>query len=108
MGFNNKRSKFKEGDKVEVVRYGHLYWSYEKEPIKHIDYDPVVKCYLYDMSPELVGQKGVVTEVTKTQGKYQYSLSGLSKSSWYDEKQLKAVLPAPKSEKLRRCNPRKK
>lgn len=104
----SKRAIFKIGDQVQVIRYGHLYWSYEEAPGKQIGVDPESKVKIYDMSPELVGQKGIVTEVIKTQGKYQYSLSGLSKSSWYNEKQLKAVLSAPKSERLRRSNPRKK
>lgn len=45
-----------------------------------------------DMSPELVGQEGVVSQVTISQGRLQYAVDGISgKHAWYDDKQLELV-----------------
>jgi hypothetical protein len=96
------KSKFNSGDKVRVIKYGHPYWSYEQEPAsaKVISYDKDNHRGVYDMSPELVGKEGIISEVTKTQGVYQYSISGIpGKSAWYFEEQLELiyhVLPAQK------------
>jgi hypothetical protein len=50
------------------------------------------------MAPELVGQKGIICEVSLTQGKYHYAINGIiDKHAWYDEKQLKKVLSSPKT-----------
>jgi|WetSurSiteA1Bulk_404760.scaffolds.fasta_scaffold16732_4 hypothetical protein len=88
-----KKAKFKVGDEVRIIKYGSLIWSYEKEMYKKYktgDEDPG-KPIWYDINPELVGQKGIVTKVNKTQGEYFYILKGPVKCAWYNEDQLKAV-----------------
>ena len=80
-------SKFKIGDKVRIIGYGHLFWSYDKPSDKIPTW--------YDMSPELVGQIGIIANITNTQGIPKYALKGPNKYAWYDEKQLEKVLPAP-------------
>ena len=88
-------SKFKTGDKVRVIKYGHPYWSWQKMPgMKMLSKDK--SPYWYDKSPELVGQEGVIDKVTKTQGNYKYSINGIKgKYAWYDEDQLEKVLSTP-------------
>jgi len=44
--------------------------------------------YIADMSPELVGQVGIVTEAHTTQGIDNYSLKGPAKTAWYHNPQL--------------------
>lgn len=88
-------SKFKVGDKVRVIRYGHPFWSWQKIPGAKLlskDKSP----YWYDMSPDLVGKEGTICKVTSTQGDIQYAINGISgKYAWYDEEQLEKVLSAP-------------
>jgi hypothetical protein len=94
----NNKAKFNVGDKVEVIKYGHLYWSREEEQSKPIAIDEKTGIKIYDMAPELVGQKGIICEVSLTQGKYHYAINGIiDKHAWYDEKQLKKVLSSPKT-----------
>tara|TARA_R110000796_G_scaffold59371_1_gene136821 strand:+ start:24918 stop:25145 length:228 start_codon:yes stop_codon:yes gene_type:complete len=69
--------KFKVGDKVEVIKYGHAIWSAADDVI--------------DIDPQLVGQQGVVVEAEICQNLKHYALDGLSKYAWYDEQQLKLV-----------------
>jgi uncharacterized protein YodC (DUF2158 family) len=83
-------SKFKVGDEVHIIKYGSLFWSYEKEsnsfPVISENKEKGYK--VYDSDPELVGQTGIVCKVTKTQGKFEYALEGPNKCAWYDEEQL--------------------
>tara|TARA_R110000822_G_scaffold67329_1_gene164009 strand:+ start:2191 stop:2778 length:588 start_codon:yes stop_codon:yes gene_type:complete len=45
-----------------------------------------------DINHSIVGQEGVVCEVTNTQGRLQYAVDGIKgKHAWYDEKQLELV-----------------
>jgi len=74
-------SKFNVGDKVRVVGYGHLIFGFENG-----------RKTTTDICADLVGKEGTVKEVTETQGKIKYALDGLSKTAWYDEKQLEKVL----------------
>ncbi len=90
---------FKEGDKVKIVNYGHLYWvskKYKHDSMPFLkDNSPIISenkdFYFYDMSPHLVGKDAIVVEVTVTQNIVQYGLkwkeTGLY-SSWYSENQL--------------------
>lgn len=80
-------SKFKVGDSVRIIKYGHLFWSYDNP-------ESVIPTW-YDMSPELIGQIGIVVKATRTQGICHYALKGPSKYAWYNEEQLEKVLPAP-------------
>lgn len=42
-----------------------------------------------DMSPELVGQEGIICEVSNTQGRLQYAVDGIKgKHAWYNRGQL--------------------
>ena len=69
------------GDKVKIVKYGHPYWVNK-------DGDIIVK----DMSPELIGQKGLVDEVTITQGIPMYAIDGIKgKHAWYNEDQMELI-----------------
>lgn len=90
-------NKYKIGDKVTIVNYGHLMWINTKlmqtdyyEKMTALKEDGYFKWY--DMQPELVGKKGVVNKVTNTQNKPKYGLSGIAgKSAWYDEEQLELI-----------------
>lgn len=102
-------SKFKEKDKVKIIKYGHTAWVHKSEWQKYLDagftFDQKPKhllgeyptetddiIYWYDTMPELVGKEGVVDEVSLVQGKYEYSLTNISgKLAWYDEGQLELV-----------------
>lgn len=92
--------KFKEGDTVKVVHYGHLVW----ENVAHdgprlFTESPSVKKHLrdgdiqwWDISPQLVGQTGRVSLVGMCQDIPLYALSGIpGKSAWYNEGQLELV-----------------
>lgn len=117
-------TKFKVGDRVRIVNYGHplLYgksgyqamreWlvdnpgpdMYEvifgleyKKPVPlltHPVYRPkyiiseTETYYTVDMSPELIGQTGIITEAHTTQGIDNYSLHGPDKTAWYHNSQL--------------------
>lgn len=88
-------NKFKIGDQVRVIKYGHPFWENKKAddeplnfPIIYEDGDLVVK----DMYPEIVGKEGVVYQITLTQGKWKYGVTGIrGKSAWYDEQQLEKL-----------------
>ena len=48
------------------------------------------------MSPKLVGQSGLIDNVTMTQGKPQYSINGIEeKHAWYSEDQLELISKNP-------------
>lgn len=90
-----KKPKYKVGDRVKIIKYGHLFWLNksvtdisEETPVFFEDDDFL----WFDMSPELVGKIGYVSEVTITQEISQYALDGIkSKSAWYDEGQLRKL-----------------
>jgi len=95
-------NKFKVGDKVKVINYGHLIWqnktnqdlerqfhkehgfTYKELPVLSDD----GKTQWLDLSPELVGKEGVVDKISDSGD---YALNGLSKYAWYSEKQLELV-----------------
>lgn len=76
-------SKFNVNETVKVVNYGHLVWIHEKGVAIE-----------RDLLPELVGRIATIKEKLCTQGKWKYALNGLTKTAWYDEKQLEKILPA--------------
>lgn len=90
-------SKFNVGDKVRIVKYGSWMWVNKKE-VQPTDW-PLIgekeNVYIYDWNSELVGQEGIVTQVTKPQNLYQYSLHGPNTVAWYDEEQLELVEKGP-------------
>ena len=71
--------KFNIGDKVRIVDYGHLVWTRANDgEVKWID-----------ISPEIVGNTGVINERSNTGG---YSLDVDDfKSAWYSHEQLELV-----------------
>ena len=94
---------FEVGNKVEIVKYGSLIWTsksnwklmlengYTKleKPNNLLGEDEHV--YMYDMSPKLVGQQGIIIEAKRTQGKPQYAIKGPRKHAWYNHDQLKLI-----------------
>jgi hypothetical protein len=95
--------KYKVGDEVVIVGYGHRFWSYDPVPGCNFPvlYDNKEEGYkVYDMSPELVGQKGTIDDAHLTQGIPTYSVNGPTKHAWYDEQQLE-LLSAPKNQTVR-------
>ena len=83
------------GDKVKIVRYGHLIWESKTIPGARSEakaYWEDDKRAWIDMCPRMVGQKGTVFDKVKTQNGFQYSLAGVTgKSSWYHEEQLEKI-----------------
>ncbi len=83
-------TKFKVGDKVEIVNYGHLIWENKKMPLQRSKlpiYSEDEDTAWVDISPSLIGKKGVITECKKTQGIDNYSISEIG--AWYCNDQLK-------------------
>lgn len=94
--------KFKVGDKVKVVNYGHAIWRSKKAESFAIENEsrffgwnkPTViqddsDLQWIDIAPEIVGKKGVIETVEVVQGKPQYAIKGIAgKHSWYNESQL--------------------
>lgn len=69
------------GDKVRVITYGHLRYHFEDG-----------KYAVEDVSPELIGQEGIVVSKHEIQGIWSYALEGIKgKHAWYDERQLELV-----------------
>ena len=83
-----KVTKFKVGDQVEIL-IGDYLWS--RDPIDDL---PLIKkdddgMYLYDMSPEKVGEKDIITKAGITQGASEYELK--ENGAWYHDSQLKLI-----------------
>jgi hypothetical protein len=109
---------FKVGDKVRVINYGHpifykkegyyafqehchnqptfieLLMNWEHVPTPYVRTPPknVIweddECFTKDMSPELVGQEGVIDECYHGE----YSIHGIKgKHAWYNEDQLELI-----------------
>lgn len=77
--------ELKKRDRVKVVNYGHLIWKVIEGKIA---WD--------DLSPELVGREGIITDILITQGKSGYKLAldnhhPHEKVCWYSESQLEIV-----------------
>jgi len=88
-------TKFKVGDQVKIINYGHPIWAHNSEtmpisfPVIWVGDDTKV----YDMSPELIGQTGVIDKVNITQGKDGYSINGINgKLDWYNNDQLEFLI----------------
>ncbi len=99
---NKLETKFKIGDKVEIVNYGHLIFYAGNSGI---EYDilsrtcPVVAILdngtkAFDLNPKLIGEQGVIKEVDDSDETVtKYALDGLNKASWYNDDQLQLVSP---------------
>lgn len=83
--------KFKVGDKVRVIKYGHLIWQNKPEEVRlgFKVYEETDSLVWYDMRPEKIGKEGVVVNVSITQGIPKYSTDPLG--AWLDEEQLEKV-----------------
>lgn len=89
-----KNPKYKIGDKVKIVKYGHLIWEHKNAEIC-LSF-PVYKEFdnyrILDMKQHLIGQIGIIDTINIVQGMPQYALSGINgKHAWYNEKQLKLM-----------------
>lgn len=73
----------KVGDKVRVVKYGHILIMGEYEQSLGFPYK-------YDINPSIIGKEGVIVEIkTSKDLPTQYELSGIpEKVAWYNEDQL--------------------
>jgi len=92
-----KGAKFKIGQKVRVIKYGHPIWHNKTtQSLKEGLSFPVIKeddeMIWYDINSELVGKTGVIDGESKTQGVFHYSIKGIpGKHAWYDENQLEKI-----------------
>lgn len=83
---------YKAGNKVTIVNYGHLTWINKKLSTAKLSF-PLIgedeNFSWHDMSPEMVGQNGIVVEAKMTQGIPCYAIHfEKGRSAWYDEKQM--------------------
>ncbi len=86
------------GDKVKIVNYGSLLWENKKVDDPKLDlpvYKETENVIWKDMSAYLVGQEGIVAQVTNTQGRPKYCIDGLDKYAWYDEEQMELISKNP-------------
>ena len=88
-------AKFKKGDKVKVIKYGHLIWEHKSSEALVSAFPTVFEddTFRYlDMCPVEVGKTGTVTKISLVQGIYNYTLKGqVNKKAWYDEQQLELI-----------------
>lgn len=92
-----KEQKFKPGDRVRIVGYGHPIWQFVEG-----------KTTTMDMSPDLVGKEGVIKGSyadfiesgdhrfrggsRNEENQSQYHVEGIpEKCAWYDEQQLELI-----------------
>lgn len=70
------KQKFKKGDKVRIVQFGHLYWmskqvwhelqamdvEFGAKPLSKPSnlYKEVEDMYILDMNPDIVGKEGII------------------------------------------------
>lgn len=88
-------ARYKVGDRVRVVHYGHAIWEHKSEDISVSSF-PIIQqsdeWIVRDMSPEMIGREGIVKTVSLAQGKPSYALSEIKgKAAWYNEDQLELV-----------------
>ena len=84
-------NNLKVGDKVEIIKYGHILWINTNE--KFNANFPIIQqnstTIWYDSQKELVGQVGTITSIIISQGILRFSLDGIKgKHAWYDKEQL--------------------
>ena len=74
-----EESKFKIGDRVMIVKYGHPAYV-QNENMKKV---------MFDTAPNLVGKVGTIDQTKEVKGEYVYALEGIKeKYAWYDAEQL--------------------
>ena len=87
------------GDKVKIVNYGHPIWVNKKVEELKLSF-PLIRedenVRILDMSPDLIGQEGIVSEVSMTQGIPNYAIEGIKgKHAWYQEGQMEMINANP-------------
>src|SRR5690349_20339562 len=89
---SKSNTKFRLGDKVRVVNYGHLICS-TKEDMPTLNIISIEKGLVYyDMNHDLVGKIGIIDNAHQTQGIDRYSINGIpTKHAWYDNQQLELI-----------------
>ncbi len=82
-----RKPKYKEGDKVKIVHWGHPLHQLKSIKTSFPVIGPINDDYQWvDMSPEIVGKTGTIDGVTMTQGTPNYSIEGIpEKDAWYQE-----------------------
>ena len=81
-------AKFKVGDQVKIINYGHLMWGRYKKVDGEYKHSPET----WDMQPKIIGQIGVISQVKITQDTAGYVIDGIpNKSAWYEDGQLELV-----------------
>ena len=76
--------EYKNGDRVEIINYGHQVWR----TIEGSD-----KVAVYDLRPERVGKSATIVRGTLTQNRESYCLDidDVGEVSWFGLKQLKRI-----------------
>lgn len=96
----NYDPKFSIGDKVKIVKYGHvmkieqgeLHLSQHKEVPPVLLFDPpFTDIKYYDTRPDLVGKHATVINTTYGDQGWSYYLEGVTKTCWYSEDQLELI-----------------
>ena len=80
-------AKYKVGDQVEIINYGHKMWRNEKMVDGEII--QLKETEWFDMFPEKVGLVGIIIEAHETQNRDMYSLYGIG--AWYYNDNLKLI-----------------
>lgn len=84
--------KYKIGDNVTIINYGHLVWQNKKMYQSDSSFRTIREnedIRWIDMSPELVGKSGVINDVNNSQGNYKYSVKDVG--AWFNEEQLQFI-----------------
>lgn len=87
-------NKYKIGDKVRIVNYGHLIYESSKNenPLKFKTISDDGNIRIMDMLPEIVGKEGVIVDISETQGEVSYAIDGIvGKHAWYNEDQIELI-----------------
>lgn len=82
---------FKVGDKVEIVKYGHLIWE-SKQSEYPMNFPMIFEddnVRWLDIRPDLVGKAGIVNDELDGQ----YSVYDIG--AWFSEEQLKLIEVKP-------------
>lgn len=90
-------NKFNIGDKVRIIKYGHLMYINRLDAVFMEVYkdkedlskdNSIIKAV--DTNPDLIGREGTIIKISGFQGQdnyiYQYSIEGIG--AWYNEDQL--------------------
>lgn len=85
-------AKFMLGNEVRIINYGRLVMNDKQYP----GAQEILGIWVRDVSPQLVGQVGVIEKVRKqpdTADVWQYAVRGIKgKYAWYEEHQLDWVI----------------